>query len=762
LGADGKIVDIVNNYSHISFNFGPTLLSWMQRKKPEVYQQILDSDRQSREIFSGHGAAIAQCYNHMIMPLASERDKETQVIWGIADFEHRFARRPEGMWLPETAVDLDTLEILAAHGIAFTILAPRQAGLVRRIGEEAWKDVSGEKIDPGRPYLCRLPSGATITIFFYDGPIAKDVAFRNLLRDGRHFSDRLMSVFSQNDGPRLVHIATDGESYGHHHRFGEMALAYCLDHVRRDSQAGLTVYGEYLERFPPEDEVRIYENSSWSCVHGIERWRADCGCNSGGKPGWRQQWRAPLRQALNDLRDQAAVLYDQMGRELLNDPRAARNDYIQVVLRRDEAARQEFFNRHSSRELSRSEQCRLLHLMEMQRNAMLMFTSCGWFFDDISGIETVQILQYAAKVLQLIRETSGRDLSGPFLEQLKAAPGNDPRYSDGRVVFESRALPAVVDMKRVVAHYAMTSLFEDYSDDVRIYCFSLKPLEYDSVAKEAERLALGRVRVHSDLTCEERTFSFVVFYLGGHDLYAGISEQLSDKDFAAVSKTLKQSFLGERSQAAMDLMQQNFEAGPFSLKHLFRDEQAKILYQMLDSSLVEVERSLKEIHDHHYPIMRAVRELNMPLPKVLANTVLVMVNTDFLHVVSQEEIDFDRLAALVAEVAEWKLDVDETTLEFFVSRRMKHLMDEFYTPPHPQALLEAMTRLLKTLEPLRLHFDVGKVQNLFFSMSRTVYFSMMDRARAGDEEARRWTGLFRELAGRLNVAIEEQEGAVNG
>jgi len=734
----------------------------MQRKKPEVYQQILDSDRRSREIFSGHGAALAQCYNHMIMPLASERDKETQVLWGIADFEHRFARRPEGMWLPETAVDLDTLEILAANGIKFTMLAPRQAGLVRRIGEEGWKDVSGEKIDPRRPYLCRLPSGATIAIFFYDGPIARDVAFRNLLGDGKQFSDRLISVFSPDNDPQLVHIATDGESYGHHHRFGDMALAYCLERVRRDSLAQLTVYGQYLERFPPEYEVRIYENSSWSCVHGVERWRADCGCNSGGKPGWRQQWRSPLRQALNDLRDQASSLYEQMGREFLKDPRAARNDYIQVILGRDEAARRSFFDRQASRTLSPGEQCRLLHLMEMQRNAMLMFTSCGWFFDDISGIETVQILQYAAKVLQLIRETSGRDLSAAFLEHLKTAPSNDARYGDGRVVFETRALPAVVDMKRVVAHYAMTSLFEDYSDEVRIYCFSLRPFEYETARKESERLAVGRVTVHSDLTCEERTFSFVVFYLGGHDLYAGISERLSEREFSDISRTLKQSFLGERSQAAMDLMQKSFEAGPFSLKHLFRDEQAKILYQMLDSSLVEVERSLKEIHDHHYPIMRAVRELNMPLPKVLANTVLVMVNTDFLHVVSQEEINFDRLASLVAEVAEWKLDVDETTLEFFVSRRMKTLMDAFYAQPQRQELLEIMTTLLKTLEPLKLRFDVGKVQNLFFSMSRTVYPSLMDRARGGDEGAQQWTELFRELAGRLNVAIGAQQGAKNG
>lgn len=725
----------------------------MQRKKPEVYQQIIESDRQGREIFSGHGGAIAQCYNHMIMPLANSRDKETQIVWGIRDFEFRFGRFPEGMWLPETAVDTATLELLAQYGIRFTILAPRQAKSVRRDGEGEWRDVSGEAVDPQRAYRCRLPSGKEIAVFFYDGPVSKEIAFSDLLGDGRRFSDRLMSVFQEDNGPRLVNIATDGESYGHHHRFGEMALAFCLEDIQKNGSAQATVYGEFLDRFPPEYEAEIFENSSWSCVHGVERWRADCGCHSGGHPHWHQQWRKPLRDALDWLRDELAGIYEEKGKGFLKDVWAARNEYIDVVLNRDVQARERFFKNNASRDLNPAEKITVLHLMEMQRNAMLMYTSCGWFFDEVSGIETTQIMQYAAKAAQLAREVSGNDLLPCFLELLKSAPSNVAKYQNAAGVFQKFVLPSMVDMKRVVAHYAMTSLFEHYPPAVNIYCFFIKSLSYEVFEKSEERFAIGRVRVHSDLTCEEKELSFVVFYFGGHDIYAGISERLGEKDFAGVKKHLSRSFLGVRSRSALRIMRRNFEEGPFSLRHLFRDEQAKILYQMLDSSLFEVERSLRDIHDHHYPIMQVIKQLHMPLPKVLANTILVMVNTDFLNVLGQDSIDFKRLSDLVAEVKEWDLDIDHVTLEFFVSRRMKQLMDGFAVKPKDQKILKTMVTMLKILEPLQLHVDVGKPQNVFFSISKKHYWDIKKKADTGHTRSKNWIAFFEELSRRLNVSI---------
>ena len=289
LDGEGYITKLVNNYSKISFNFGPTLLSWLKDNHSDIYQAILEADRLSQENFSGHGSAMAQAYNHMIMPLANRRDKYTQVVWGIADFGHRFGRKPEGMWLPETAVDLETLDIMAEEGIKFTVLAPTQASRVRRIGADDWEDVSDASIDPTMAYRLNLPSGREIALFFYDGPISRNIAFEDTLDSGEKFAYRLTDAFSEErDWPQLVHIATDGETYGHHHRFGDMALAFALEYIEANNLAAITNYGEYLEKNPCTYEVEIFENTSWSCTHGVERWRSDCGDNSGGNPNWNQ------------------------------------------------------------------------------------------------------------------------------------------------------------------------------------------------------------------------------------------------------------------------------------------------------------------------------------------------------------------------------------------------------------------------------------------------------------------------------------------
>jgi alpha-amylase/alpha-mannosidase (GH57 family) len=332
LGPDRKIIDIVNNYSNISFNFGPTLLSWLELCAPDTYQKILEADRQSRENFSGHGCAIAQAYNHVILPLASTRDKHTQIIWAIRDFQKRFQRDPEGMWLPETAVDVPTLEALAEHGMKFTILAPRQAKRVRKIGAKRWNEISESDLDTTIPYLCNLPSGKQIALFFYHGRTSHEVAYGGLLHSGENFAARLLESFPENNEPaHLIHIATDGESFGHHHRHGDMALAYCVHHIATNNLAKITIYGEYLEKFPPTYEVEIWENTSWSCVHGIERWKSNCGCCADQSRRGQQQWRAPLREALDWLRDKLAACYREKMSHYHGDPWQLRNEYVAVI-----------------------------------------------------------------------------------------------------------------------------------------------------------------------------------------------------------------------------------------------------------------------------------------------------------------------------------------------------------------------------------------------------------------------------------------------
>ena len=424
----GRILRLVNNYAHISFNFGPTLLVWLEANEPETYQTIIATDAESLRRYSGHGAAIAQCYNHIIMPLANSRDKRTQVVWGIRDFEFRFKRRPEGMWLPETAVDLETLDIMSELGIKFTILAPHQLRLAGSLNPDPRPLAL---LDTRSPCLVRLPSGRTIAVFAYDAAIAAEIAFGSLLNDGAALAQRLQSAFTNDSAAQLVAVATDGETYGHHHPQGEQALADC---ARRIGSA-LTVFGEFLERFPPTREGRVIENTSWSCSHGVERWRADCGDNSGVHRGWNQQWRKPLREALDWLRDRLAGFFETRMARLVREPWPARDDYIDILLRPEPDVIREFLIRHAGTELPAADRAEVLRLLELQRFAMLMFTSDGWFFDDISGIETVQNLRCAARAIQLAQELGDEPPEPAFLDILAGARSNVPDQGSGADIF---------------------------------------------------------------------------------------------------------------------------------------------------------------------------------------------------------------------------------------------------------------------------------------------------------------------------------------
>jgi len=382
LDGEGKIIKIANNYARISFNFGPTLLNWLRFREPSAYREILEADQLSKKYFNGHGSAIAQAYNHLILPLASRRDKETQIKWGIQDFVFHFGRQPEGMWLPETAVDMESLELMAEHGIKFVILAPHQAKRARKIGDATWKEIGPGGINPLVPYQVYLPSNRkSLAVFFYHGPVSHAVAFENLLDNGERFARRLLSGFSS-AGPaaQLVSIATDGETYGHHHHHGDMALSYALNFMQQQDGIRLTNYGEFLEHYPPTWEVEIRDDTSWSCVHGVERWRSNCGCNSGGRPGWSQSWRTPLRLAFDWLRDTLTSQYEANARLFLKDPWTARNAYISVLLQRNEETREAFLAEQAIRPLNPAEQITVFKLLELQRNLMLMYTSCGWFF----------------------------------------------------------------------------------------------------------------------------------------------------------------------------------------------------------------------------------------------------------------------------------------------------------------------------------------------------------------------------------------------
>src|SRR5262245_8122111 len=524
LDGDGRITRIVNNYSRISFNIGPTLLAWMEQHDPDTYAAIRDADRQSRERFGGHGSALAQVYNHAIMPLCNRRDKVTQVRWGKRDFTHRFGRKPEGMWLAETAADVETLEVLAADGIKFTILSPYQAKRFRPLdGKGEWQDALGARIDPTRAYQCRLPSGSTIVLFFYDAPVSQAVAFENLLQSGEKFSQRLLGALSDTrTWPQMVHIATDGETYGHHSRYGDMALAYALELIEKHPDVQLTNYGEFLAEHPPTHEVEVVENTAWSCAHGVGRWKEDCGCRAANRAGWTQQWRGPLRAALDWLRDEVAPLYEPAAAKLFTDPWATRDAYIDVILNRFPENVAGFLARHAREPLDDAKTVTALKLLELQRNCLLMYTSCGWFFDELSGIETVQVIQYAGRAVQLAEELFDRSIEPAFVERLGAAKSNVRQHRDGRRVYEKLVKPARVDLAKVAAHYAASSLFESYPRRSRVYCFTAESDGVEAVEVGKAKLVLGRARVASEVTREWGVFDFAAVHFGDVNLHGGV------------------------------------------------------------------------------------------------------------------------------------------------------------------------------------------------------------------------------------------------
>lgn len=752
LDPEGHIIDIVNNYSKISFNFGPTLLHWMQRHNTETYQAIIEADRLSTERFSGHGSAMAQAYNHMIMPLANSRDKRTQIVWGIEDFRCRFKRDPEGMWLPETAVDLETLDMLAEHEIRYTVLAPRQAKRVKRMRRRSkWQDVSGGRIDPTTAYLCRLPSGRTIALFFYDGPISQDIAFGGLLESGEAFAKRLAGAFNgERQWPQIVHVATDGESYGHHHRGGDMALSYCLYFIEKAGNISLTNYGEFLERYPPEHEVEIFENSSWSCIHGVERWWDNCGCNSGMHPGWTQAWRKPLRKAMDSLRDGLSPLYENEGSKYLKDPWFARDEYITVVLDRGIENVDAFLSRHAVRELSMDEKVRVLKLLEMQRNAMLMYTSCGWFFDEISGIETVQVILYASSAMQFADEIFGVDFESEFLRILQMAPSNI--YENGAEPYELFVKPSRVDLLRVGAHYVISSIFEEYQEEIRIFCYTAKSEIYSLQEAGRSRLATGKARIVSDITWEEKVFSFAVLHLGDQNINAGVRGFLGDESFGTMQAEIRYAFEAGDTPDVIRQIDKHFGEYTFSLWHLFRDEQRKVINQILQLTYEGFNTAYRQIYENGYSIMSYLVRLDIPVPKSFRMAIEHIINLD-MKMLFEGEANPERLETLILEVKKWSVEIDATTIGFVASARLTTLMTGFAENPQDVAIMDRIEGLLKLLRKTPVELDLWKAQNIYFSIGRSLYGDMRKRAGKGDEDARRWVDIFRKLGYYLRVKV---------
>jgi alpha-amylase/alpha-mannosidase (GH57 family) len=829
-----QIIRIVNNYARMSFNFGPTLLSWLNEKAPRTYRMILDADKASQQRYSGHGSAMAQVYNHMIMPLASERDARTQIRWGIADFESRFGRKPEGMWLAETAVNRRVLDLMAQEGIKFTILAPLQCARVRRLttaqapqsdgasshttgtgrragmdsrisgGSYRWAETPNATVDPTHPYLIRLDHGRSIAVFFYDGPTSRAVAFEGLLNSGEDFGRRLLKGLRAPEPgklpvPQLSHIATDGESYGHHHRHGEMALSYAMHWIEsghcendrgeikhEDSQqsdptpelprAHLTNYGEFLSKFPPTWEAEVVEDTSWSCAHGIERWRSNCGCN-GGKPGWNQEWRAPLRQALDFLRDATAPLAEELARGLLTDLWAARDAYIHVVLER--ATLDLFLTEHATHILTQAERTTVLELLELERHTQLMYTSCGWFFDEISGIETVQIIAYAGRVLQLAAKLfgpAGVAFEEQFLSILRTAKSNVPEIGDGAEVYRRHVTRMKIDLEAVGAHYAISSIFRTYPEDGELFCFDLHRDSHEVFSSGRGRVAIGRALIRSRITEEAETVCFAVLHLGDQNLSAAVkrydaSDPVEVERFANFSTEVGTAMRRANLPEVIRLIDRFFgphrsmdsdpdfdprariSATPantgYSLTSLFADEQHRILRSILDQTLAEMEESIRKIYEDHASLMHFLTEAGMAPPPALALAATFAINASLRRALEADNFEPVEIESLIARAATDQVTLDVPLLGFTAGQRMKRAMVRLEAAVSGEnntvSALNSAIAIANTCRNLPFEVNLWQAQNIWNDLLRH-----SDRTNWSED----WKEGFRKLGIALNIDVD--------
>jgi len=758
LDGDGRIESIVSNYSRMSFNFGPTLLSWLKEKMPDVHAAIVESDVKSRERFSGHGSAMAQGYNHMIMPLANEGDKHTQVIWGIKDFEHRFGRKPEGMWLPETAADDESLDVLAQHGIKFTVLSPFQASGVRPLeGAEEWQDVNGARVDPSMPYLVKLKSGRSIAVFFYDAPVAQAIAFEKLIANGEQFAGRLMSAFDDGrNRDQIVNVATDGESYGHHFQYGDMALSYALHSIESNPDVRLTVYGEYLEQHPPTQEAQIHQGSAWSCSHGVGRWKENCGCNSGGHGDWNQLWREPLRNALDGLRDQLAPIYETQGRNFLKDPWQARNAYISVILDRSPENIARFFGEHAVRELNEAERITALRLLELQRHAMLMYTSCGWFFDEISGIETVQVIQYAARAIQLANILKENNLEANFLSQLEKAQSNIPENGNGRQIYERFVKPAVMTREKVAVHYAICSLFESFAEEASIYSYRVRQENRQIFTAGHVHLAIGRVKVTFAITHGSDVLTYVVLHMGDHNLNCGVHLGYDEATYPEMVKEMRTAFERADFPELIRLADRYFGGTHYSLKNLFRDQQRKIINQILTTTRDEIHNTYRLLTDRYAPLTRFLADTQVPQLGVLAPATEFVINSELRKQFENGHLDAERVKSLMAEGATNKIDLDKPNLVFAVQGHLDRLSARWDAKRDDLETLQGLLQAATLLHSLPLEVNLWKPQNTYYRIATE---TRSEIASHGDDKSKLWLEKFDALGKELGFRHDLQPTA---
>ena len=718
-----RILDIVNNYEYMSFNFGPTLLSWMEEFAPLTYERIIKADIESISQHNGHGNAMAQVYNNMIMPLANAKDKETQVKWGIRDFEYRFGRKPEGIWLAETAVDDETLKVLVDNGIKFTVLSPYQALKMKKSTDKDWQDVSWGNIDPARSYKYTLKCDPkkSIDLFFYDGAISRSVAFDELLTDGNKFIKRLKEGVSDlRDYPQLINIATDGESYGHHTKFGDMALSYVLKIKAEDEGFKITNYAEYLDLYKSDYEVEIKQASSWSCFHGVGRWMDDCGCSTGGHPGWNQKWRKPLRNALDYLRDNLAKIFEKEGKKYyLDNPWDVRNRYIEVILDRNASKIKKFQKENFKAELTEEEKIKGMELLEIQRQAMLMYTSCGWFFSEISGIETVQIMKYAARAMQLASGFSKENFEEKFLEILSEAKSNIQEFGTGKDIYERFVKPSVVTSKQIACLWAISSLYQDFEDEEEVYCYSVKRNDYKMIQKGNTNFIVGNIEIHSKVTLQKSNLVFALMQYAGGDIHCAIKEYSTSDEYQELKSSLIKTFMLNPMTEIIRALDEKFGKEYFTLKDIFIEERKKILQILLKDQLAKFADTYKDMYDQGKGSIYHMQNLGLEIPnefKISAGYALSQRYNDLLSHSDGfvENSIIQQISDINFEAKKINIQIDKTQSNTAFAKKIITNLNRL-TKSFEIQQADAIVELFEIIAKLELQIDISEAQNIYYN-----------------------------------------------
>jgi hypothetical protein len=507
-----------------------------------------------------------------------------------------------------------------------------------------------------------------------------------------------------------------------------------------------------LELHSPTHDVQVFENTSWSCVHGIERWRSNCGCNT-GRAGWNQEWRAPLRAAMDMLRDKLAPRYEERARALLKDPWGARNEYIRVILDRSPENIDRFLSEQATHELNEDEKITVLKLLEMQRHAMLMYTSCGWFFDELSGIETVQVIQYAGRVVHLAQDVFGFEVESEFVQALSKAKSNLPEHGDGARIYERWVEPAVVDLQKVGAHYAISSLFEAYDDHTRIYSFSADRKAYSSIDSGNNKLAVGRSRFISTITRESAELTFAVIHFGDQNINGGVRNFEGQQTFEALLEELSGNVSRGDIPEIIRVLDREF-GHVYSLPSLFRDEQRKIVAVILDSALEEAASAYRAVYEHHATLMRFLTSIGMPRPKALVAAAEFALNRSLKEAFRSDPIDVSGIRALLEEASTLNVTLDIPTLEYTFRRRIEQVAREACENASDQRALQKLETAvnLAHITPFKMSF--WEVQNICFAKLRAAHEEISaNGARKDDAVAQEWQRLFASLAKNLSLRL---------